>query len=333
MRGGDPPAGCEPVRQGLAGGAAGPRVQVRVDPAGLGEADLPRRLRDFRLSEIGKGYALRVPFSAMKGVSEAEVERMVAGRPYTSLADFWERARPSRPGPERIVAGRRLGRAAPPAPGRGDRWRPGELTRRDLIAQVGVLERASASGVQSGPRTSRRYTPKPVQDRQAAVQLPMGFAERIAPGELPEMTETEMVEAELEILGMDVSRHVVSFHDELLDVLGVTRAKDLLDLRNGAEVAGGGGQGGHPDARRPFRPADHLRHARRLDRADGPDLLRVGAGHDARPRCSARGCWSPGGWSGAPGARAVSMRALDCWNLVDLDAVWRSAAPTRPAPS
>jgi error-prone DNA polymerase len=31
------------------------------------------------------------------------------------------------------------------------------------------------------------------------------------------MTEVEAVEAELSILGMDVSRHVIGFHDELLD--------------------------------------------------------------------------------------------------------------------
>ncbi|MET8004311.1 DNA polymerase III subunit alpha [Nonomuraea glycinis] len=302
----------------------GPRVQVRVDPAGLGEADLPRRLRDFRLSEIGKGYALRVPFSAIKGVSEAEVERMVAGRPYTSLADFWDRARPSRPTLERIVQVGGLDALHHLRPGGGDRWRPGELTRRDLIAQVGVLERASASGVQSGPRTSRRYTPKPVQDRrQAAVQLPLGFAEHIAPGELPEMTETEMVEAELEILGMDISRHVVSFHDELLDVLGVTRAKDLLDLRNGADVLVAGVKVATQTPA--IRSGQRIIFAT-LDDSTGPVDLTFFESVQGRCASTVFGSWLlvARGVVRRTGTRAVSIRALDCWNLVDLDAVWRS---------
>ncbi|NUR84272.1 MAG: DNA polymerase III subunit alpha, partial [Nonomuraea sp.] len=100
-------------------------------------------VRNFRAEEIGRGYALRVPFSAIKGISEAEVERMVAGQPYTSLADFWDRARPSRPVVERVVQVGGLDDLHELRPG-GPRWRHGELTRRDLIAQAGALERASA---------------------------------------------------------------------------------------------------------------------------------------------------------------------------------------------
>ncbi|GAA3104184.1 hypothetical protein [Nonomuraea salmonea] len=216
----------------------GPRVQVRVRPSGLEGGSRVRR--EFRIGDIGKGYALRVPFSAIKGVSEAEVERMVAGQPYTSLADFWDRARPSRPTIERIVQVGGLDALHDLHPG-GPRWRPGELTRRDLIAQVGVLDRASAHGVQAGPRKSRRYSSHmdvspPRNAAPPAVQLPLGFGERLPPGELPEMTETEMVEAELDILGIDVSRHVISFHQELLDALGVVRSSDLLRQRNGAEI-------------------------------------------------------------------------------------------------
>ncbi len=39
----------------------------------------------------------------MKGISEAEVDRVVAARPYQSLTDFWHRARVSRPVLERLV--------------------------------------------------------------------------------------------------------------------------------------------------------------------------------------------------------------------------------------
>ncbi len=35
------------------------------------------------------GYGIRLALSEVKGISEAEVARVVAGRPYGSLADFY----------------------------------------------------------------------------------------------------------------------------------------------------------------------------------------------------------------------------------------------------
>ncbi|MDQ3030291.1 MAG: DNA polymerase III subunit alpha, partial [Actinomycetota bacterium] len=47
---------------------------------------------------------------------------------------------------------------------------------------------------------------------------------------------SEKVRAELEVLGIDASIHVIRFYDGLLDTLGVTRAVDLLSYRNGQRV-------------------------------------------------------------------------------------------------
>ncbi|MFG2077916.1 DNA polymerase III subunit alpha [Nonomuraea maritima] len=304
----------------------GPRVSFRVRPAELGDDDPRRRVKDFRISEIGKGYALRVPFSAVKGVSEAEVERMVAGQPYTSMADFWDRARPSRPTLERIVQVGGLDALHDLRPG-GPRWRPGELTRRDLVARVGVLDRASAAGVHAGPRRSRRYdrhtSGSPRGEETVAVQLPLGFGEHLPPGELPEMTEAEMVEAELEILGIDVSRHVISFHDELLDALGVVRSKDLLAQRSGAEILVAGVKVATQT------PA--VRSGRRvifttLDDSTGPIDLTFFESVQGRCASIVFGSWLllAKGVVRRTGVRAVSMRAVDCWDLADLDALWRS---------
>ncbi|SEG87633.1 error-prone DNA polymerase [Nonomuraea solani] len=302
----------------------GPRVQVRVRPAALEGAGRPRR--EFKAGEIGRGYALRVPFSAIKGVSEAEVERMVAGQPYTSLADFWDRARPSRPTIERIVQVGGLDALHDLHPG-GPRWRPGELTRRDLIAQVGALDRASAIGVRAAPRKSKRYTshmsiserPDPPQ----SVQLPLGFSEHLPPGELPEMTETEMVEAELEILGIDISRHVISFHDELLDALGVVRSRDLLAQRNGAEILVAGVK---VATQTPAVRSGQRVIFTTLDDSTGPIDLTFFESVQGRCASIVFGSWImlARGVVRRTGTRAVSMRAVDCWNLTDLDALWRS---------
>ncbi|SEM95123.1 DNA polymerase III subunit alpha [Nonomuraea pusilla] len=302
--------------------AAAP-LRVRV-PRGELDGDPLRLRRDLRIEEIGKGYALRVPFSAVKGVSEAEVERMVAGQPYTSLADFWDRARPSRPTMERIVQVGGLDALHGLHPG-GPRWRPGELTRRDLVAQVGVLERSSSIGVRQGPRASRRYTSPacPPEEPQGAVQLPLGFTERVAAGELPEMTETEMVEAELDILGIDVSRHVLSFYDDLLDALGVVRSKDLLAQRNGAEILVAGVK---VATQTPAVRSGQRVIFTTLDDSTGPVDLTFFESVQGWCAATVFGSWLmvAKGVVRRTGVRAVSLRAVDCWDLVDLDALRRS---------
>ena len=45
-----------------------------------------------------------------------------------------------------------------------------------------------------------------------------------------------MVRAELEVLGLDATRHLVSFFEPLLADLGVTRTKDLHRCRGGQKV-------------------------------------------------------------------------------------------------
>ncbi|GII91622.1 DNA polymerase III subunit alpha [Sinosporangium siamense] len=265
------------------------------------------------VGEIGRGYGLRVPFSAVKGISEAEVERAVAGRPYSSLADFWDRARPSRPIVERIVQTGGLDAVYGLRPGTGSRWRPGHLTRRDLIAQVGALERGSTTGtiVMGAAKTAD------------AVQLPLGFVEHITPGELPEMTESEMVEAELDILGIDISHHIMDFHHDLLDAIGVVRSTDLLAQRNGAEILVAGVK---VATQTPAVRSGQRVIFTTLDDSTGPvDLTFF---ESVQPWCAATvfGSWLlvARGAVRRTGARAVTLRALDCWNLLDLDATWRT---------
>ena len=51
----------------------------------------------------GRHWGIRLALSEVKGINEAEVERIIASRPYHSLTDFWHRARVSRPIAERLV--------------------------------------------------------------------------------------------------------------------------------------------------------------------------------------------------------------------------------------
>ncbi|WP_062354488.1 DNA polymerase III subunit alpha [Herbidospora yilanensis] len=273
--------------------------------------DVNRSARDWRVEKLapapgdpplfGRGYGLRVPFSAIKGISEAEVDRMIAGQPYVSMADFWERARPSRPVAEHVIEVGGLDAVHGLRPGE-PRWRPGRLTRRDLMAQVGALDRAGGQG--SG-------------------QLPMGFADHVAPGELPEMSEAEAVEAELSVLGMDVTRHVIAFHDDLLDALGVVRARDLLKQRNGAEILVAGVK---VATQTPAVRSGQRVIFTTLDDSTGPIDLTFFESVQAHTAATVFGSWLmvARGVIRRTGRRGISMRALHAWNLTDLDRVWRT---------
>jgi error-prone DNA polymerase len=53
---------------------------------------------------------------------------------------------------------------------------------------------------------------------------------------LPDYTDAERVRAELEVLGLDASRHLVSFFEPLIADLGATRARDLWRRRRDERV-------------------------------------------------------------------------------------------------
>ncbi len=53
---------------------------------------------------------------------------------------------------------------------------------------------------------------------------------------LPEMTGSERVRAELDILGLDASAHIIDFYAPMLEALGVTRSGQLLGQRSRSEL-------------------------------------------------------------------------------------------------
>ncbi|MCW2816615.1 MAG: polymerase subunit alpha, partial [Nocardioides sp.] len=109
-----------------------------------------------------EGYAVRIALAEVKGISAAEVERVVAARPYASLTDFWERTRVSRPVVERLVLAGAFDRVYGIDTTHGLSAR-GRVTRRDLLLQVAELdrygravERAERGRGLAGRRVTRR---------------------------------------------------------------------------------------------------------------------------------------------------------------------------------
>ncbi|MGW3624004.1 DNA polymerase III subunit alpha [Streptomyces sp. NPDC000880] len=157
----------------------------------------------------GERWGVRLALSAVRGISEGECARIEEGQPYGSLSDFWQRARPSRPVAERLAE---IGALSP--------LHDGRLTRRDLLLQITELHR------QSRVRSAGKG------------QLPIdadaiGGAE---PSGLPEMTGREALSAELNTLGIDVSKHLMEHHHRLLREIGATDAAHLAGARPGRQV-------------------------------------------------------------------------------------------------
>lgn len=154
-------------------------------------------------------WGVRLALSSVRGITEDESARIEAGRPYDSLPDFWQRARPSRPLAEHLVE---IGAFA----GLGD----GRLTRRDLLLHVAELHRQSRTrSAGDGQLTLRAAT-----------------TDGAEPSGLPEMTGREALDAELNTLGIDVSRHLMEHHHRLLREIGATDAAHLADVRAGQQV-------------------------------------------------------------------------------------------------
>ncbi|MGY1691810.1 DNA polymerase III subunit alpha [Geodermatophilus sp. SYSU D01105] len=188
-------------------------------------------------------YGIRLSLADVKGIAEEEVARVVAGQPYRSLTDFWHRASVSRPVVERLVlAGgfdslygfgirdREAGR-----PTRSRR----QVTRRDLLLQIGELDRWSRSGARASSNGQLSLDlmglelPGEEDGGEEAGEVGPGWAEGSG---LPEFTDAELVRAELEVLGLDASRHVVDFYRPFLAAIGAVPAGELLGCRSGAEV-------------------------------------------------------------------------------------------------
>jgi len=235
---------------------------------------------------------LRVGLREVKGISDTEVTRIVAGQPYRSLRDFWERARVSRPVTERLIligAFDALYRAKTAGP-----------TRRDLLARLGMLTR-------------------PVRLGTPMLDLPGdGFADLIPARQLRELDPAERVATELDILGFELGEHVLTRYAALLASLGVVRSDQLHRCEHGAEVLVAGVK--VAIATPAVRSGQRIVFAS-LDDAVG--LVDLAFFESVQDRCAATlfGSWLllVRGRIRRIGAGAATISALDCWDLVQVE--------------
>lgn len=158
---------------------------------------------------------IRISLAQVKGINDDSLESVVRGQPYRSLSDFWQRTRAPRPVVENLV----LAGAFDAVHGVSPRPRRDGVNRRDLLLHVADLDRW--------------------QSRRVAVDqltLDCGPADVPLRTGLPDMEASERVRAELDVLGLDVTRHVVDFYAPLLAALGVTHSRDMLQTRSRQEI-------------------------------------------------------------------------------------------------
>jgi error-prone DNA polymerase len=175
---------------------------------------------------------------------------------------------------------------------------------------------------------ARRQSQAPAPARAADeldVQLALDLGD--APGEvassgLPEMTDAERVRAELEVLGLDASRHVVDFYLPLLDAIGVTPARDLLRRRNASEVLVAGVK--------VATQTPPVRSGRRvvfltLDDSTGPVDATFFEDVQGPYAATVFGSWLllVRGVVRRTGPRGISVRATGAWELGAVHDVWR----------
>ena len=99
---GCPPAGqaADPASPGHPRAGRSPARRLLESTGPLQALRLPGRRPS---APAASPQAIRCSLREVKGISDAEIARIVAGQPYTSLRDFWNRARVSRPVAERLV--------------------------------------------------------------------------------------------------------------------------------------------------------------------------------------------------------------------------------------
>ncbi|MFJ3928117.1 DNA polymerase III subunit alpha [Streptomyces sp. NPDC090022] len=152
-------------------------------------------------------WGLRLALSDVHGMSGAEAGRIEAEQPYASLRDFWDRAHPGRPVAERLAQVGALDAFG--------------ANRRDLLLHVCELHGAQRA---AGTRGAR------------GPQLPLEGGRATAALGLPDLGDAERLSAELGVLGMDTSRHLMDDHHAFLAELGVTPARRLRETEHGQTV-------------------------------------------------------------------------------------------------
>ncbi len=272
------------------------RLGVRILPI-----DVNLSSDEYLVERHGEELAVRLAITDVTGISQAEIGRILAERPFSDIGDFYSRAKPSRKtfdtlGQIGALDGLKLGDFGP------------QHTRGDIMAMVRKLNSAK----------------KRKPSEQEAPTLDFDFGD--LPRGNPEPSNAEKVEAELRLLGLDYTEHVLEQYRPMLDEMGVVRSNELANLRSKSDVLVAGV--------RVATQTPPMRSGKRvvfLSLDDGYGCSDATFFEDAQARCSHilfnTKLLLVAGKTRRTGVRGVSLMAENAWDLRELWQQWSAARP------
>jgi error-prone DNA polymerase len=175
--------------------------------------DVNRSSNEYRTEKTEHGVGVRMALTDIQGISDAEVERIIAEQPFVDLPDFYLRAKPSRRSLEHLATvgafDSLVGLSASADP----------LSRGNILARVRQL-----NAIKTRPKSLASQT---VLDFSVLDSLPTGN---------PDLSSVERVEAEIAITKLDISGHILDSFKPMLDEMGVIRSDELVGLRSKTDV-------------------------------------------------------------------------------------------------
>jgi error-prone DNA polymerase len=175
------------------------QMGITIAPIDVNASDSLYRVEDH-------GNAIRIALSTVAGISDGEVQSIIAGRPYIDLNDFVRRSGCSTPVTESLIL-----------TGGFDSLHA-DVNRRDLLLHFSDLQKSPSAAV-SGAQMNLGFDPPAL----------------ISSG-LPAMSAAESVKYEVDRLGIDMSRHMIEFYGDFLNSIGAVRSSDLLKQRSQSSV-------------------------------------------------------------------------------------------------
>jgi error-prone DNA polymerase len=175
------------------------QMGIAIAPIDVNASDSLYRVEDH-------GNAIRIALSTVAGISDTEVQSIIAGRPYIDLNDFVRRSGSSTPVTESLIL-----------TGGFDSLHT-DVNRRDLLLHFSDLQKSPSAAV-------------------SGAQMNLGFdPPALITSGLPAMSAAESVKYEIDRLGIDMSRHMIEFYGDFLNAIGAVRSSDLLKQRSQSSV-------------------------------------------------------------------------------------------------
>lgn len=286
--------------------------------------DINASTEHFRLEELpaagGHRWGIRLALTMLAGLSAPELKRILAAQPFDSFTDLRQRAKPSKRSLERLITIGALD-------GLYRDYQP--AYRNELLAMLGDSS-PTPSQVHgqlalplTGPEEPRaeaerlvnlRRNPPAAQRQPGAVDQPCGPGESRTGSVAERSRANHILRTELDLLGAEISGHVIDYYRPRLEELKVSWAKDLLGLHNRTRVLVAG--------IRVATQTPPMRSGKRvvfLSLDDGTGCVDIAffteAQHATGPLLFATNMLLVEGYTRRTGPAGISIQAVRAWDL------------------